>query len=184
MTTMNKDDIQPPGHKADFAITKVIRSKRMIVVDTHIEHATTFAVLGPITLHGDNVSGPVRFGHDGQYVRILIEVMATMDFDEALAFVKEKQNASVAKLKDLGEHFDIWREEEKAEEKMAHPLDELWKQISKDDSCFRGWTLEFKPGDTVPLSGIFHGRKATGIDFDGANTTIEDESEDEDKPEE
>ena len=103
---MNKDDIQPPGHKADFAIVKVIRSKRMIVVDTHIDHATIFGVLGPLTLHGDNVSGPVRFGHDGKYVRILIEVMGIMDFDEALAFVQEKQNASVAEFKDLGEHFD------------------------------------------------------------------------------
>lgn len=174
MTTMNKDDIQPPGHKADFAIVKVIRGKRMIVIDTHIDHAPTFGVLGPLTLHGDNVSGPVRFGHNGQYVRILIEVMGTMDFDEALAFVQEKQNASVAKFKDLGEHFDIWREEEEPEEKTPHPLDELWKQLGKDKkACFGGWTLQYHPksGDTNPGSGI--------IDLSSFA-----QDEDEDKPEE
>lgn len=150
----------------------------MIVVDTHIDHSTTFGVLGPLTLHGDNVSGPVRFGHNGQYVRILIEVMAIMDFDEALEFVQAKQNASVAKFKDLGEHFDIWREdEEETPEKPPHPLDELWKQLGRGNACFGKFTVQYhpQPGDTVPGSGIF-GPSLT--------PTTKDEDEDKDKPEE
>lgn len=170
---MNKDDIQPPGHKADFAIAKVIRSKRMIVVDAHIDHAPSFGVLGPLTLHGDNVSGPVRFGEDGQYVRILIDVAATMDFDEALAYVQAKQNASVAQVKDLGEHFDIWREEEEPEEKEPHPLDELWKQLQGGKPI---WSMHYpcKPGDTIPGTGVF------GFPL----IAKDDEDEDEDGPEE
>ena len=87
MTNMNKDDRQSPGHKADFAIVRVFKSRRQIIIDTLIDHAAKFATLGPLTLYSDNSGGPVRFGHDGQYVRIMIDVAATMDFHEALQYL-------------------------------------------------------------------------------------------------